>query len=86
MLVCYSTQQKLYCVIDTGSTISLLPLKFTGTFNTRIKYIQLAIIGQAKGDLKINKICKIFVKKDHIKKEIRFFIFDINLNYAILGL
>lgn len=56
MIYCYSKHHKIPCVINSGSTISLLPLKFARIVNVRMKYIKPIKIGQAKGNLKVNKV------------------------------
>lgn len=57
MISCYVKYPKFPCVVDTGSTIYLLPFKFATPFNAKIKYIRSIFIEQAKGNLKVNKIC-----------------------------
>lgn len=44
----YADQYKFCYVVDSGSTISILPLKFVNKFHTKIKSIVPINISQAK--------------------------------------
>lgn len=41
---------------------------------------------QAKGDLEVNKSCRIFVKIGKHKRSVNFIMCDTSLEYTILGL
>lgn len=47
---------------DTGSTISILPLKFVNKIHTKLRNISPIKVGQAKDILHVNQACNFFCK------------------------
>lgn len=74
------------CVIDTGSTLSVLPQSFVGRFNLDVQRVSPFHVAQADGLLTINTVCYINLEIGTITQCVKFFIVYSNLPYAIIGL
>lgn len=80
------TQYAIACVVDTGASIPIIPLKLANRLKVQIQISETINVRQAKGIIQLNQKCVLTIQIGQITKTLNFYVVETDLDYIILGL
>ncbi|GBO03460.1 hypothetical protein AVEN_124358-1 [Araneus ventricosus] len=82
----YYKRKPLPCVLDTGSTISLIPRDLVTKNHLKMINAQDIVVQQTRGAISLTKTCTFSLKIGTINKNVTMYVLDHTLPYIILGM
>lgn len=77
----------LPCLIDSGSSLSIIPLHLAKKFHLKICNVRTGLsVTQTQGILALTEKCYVKLKTGHMSKNIELFVLNNSSPYALIGL
>ena len=82
-----SSSEIIPCLLDTRSTLSIIPEYLVQKYNFQIKMLKKSIwTKQTQGILNLQKVCVVNLKRGHLIQKVEMYVINNDLPYVLIGL